>query len=139
MSFDAVDKLNREFERGYNNGQVKEAVTAYTNDARLFATDKQVYEGLSQIEKYYSNARAAGNSKVELRTGQVIQCGSDYLVEIRLDFSSSQCDSYHLLFILVHIKSILMVEIMLLSGKKMGHNGKNLWIFSIRQQRTTIH
>jgi ketosteroid isomerase-like protein len=86
MSFDTVDKLNREFERGYNSGQVKEAVGTYANDARLFATDKQVYEGLSQIEKYYNNARAAGNSKVELRTGQVIQCGSDHLVEIRFVF-----------------------------------------------------
>ncbi|CAF1069049.1 unnamed protein product [Rotaria sp. Silwood1] len=82
MSFDIVDKLNREFERGYNNGQVKEAVTTYASDGRLFANDKQVYEGLSQIEKYYTNARAAGNPKVELRTGQVIPCGSDYLVEI---------------------------------------------------------
>ncbi|CAF1258116.1 unnamed protein product [Rotaria sordida] len=81
MSFDTVDKLNREFERGYNNGQVKEAVATYANEGRLFANDKQIYEGLSQIEKYYNNARTSGNSKVELRTGQVIQCGSDYLVE----------------------------------------------------------
>ncbi|CAF3113235.1 unnamed protein product [Rotaria socialis] len=82
MSFDSIDKLNREFERCYNNGQVKEAVTTYASDGRLFATDKQVYEGLSQIEKYYAGARAAGNSKVELHTGQVIQCGSDYFIEI---------------------------------------------------------
>jgi ketosteroid isomerase-like protein len=87
MSFDNVDKLNREFERGYNNGQVKEAVTTYANDARLFATDKKIYEGLSQIEKYYSNEIAVGNSKVELHTGQVIQCGSDYLVETRFVFN----------------------------------------------------
>lgn len=83
MSFDTVEKLNREFERAFNNGQVKEAVTAYANDARLLASDKQVYEGISQIEKYYVNTRTAGNSKVELHTGQVIQCGPDYLVEIR--------------------------------------------------------
>lgn len=83
MSFETVDKLNREFERAYNNGQVKDAVTSYSSDARLFATDKQVHEGQAQIEKYYSGARAAGNSKVELHTGQVIQCGSDHLVEIR--------------------------------------------------------
>ena len=83
MSFDAVDKLNREFERGFNNGQIKEAVTTYGNDARLFATDKKVYEGLSQIEKYYNSEKAAGNTNVELHTGQVIQCGSDYLVETR--------------------------------------------------------
>jgi ketosteroid isomerase-like protein len=83
MSFDTVDKLNREFERGYNNGQVKDAAGTYASDARLFANDKQIYEGLSQIEKYYAAARAAGNSKVELHTGQVIQAGSDYLVEIR--------------------------------------------------------
>lgn len=89
MSFDTVDKLNREFERGYNNGQVKEAVTTYANDARLFATDKQVYEGLAQIEKYYAAARNAGNSKVELHTGQIIPCGSDHLIEIRFDFASS--------------------------------------------------
>jgi ketosteroid isomerase-like protein len=88
MSFDTVEKLNREFERGYNNGQVKEAVGTYASDARLFATDKQVYEGTSQIEKYYTGARAAGNSKVELRTGQVIPAGSDYLIEIRFFFSS---------------------------------------------------
>jgi len=61
---------------------MKEAVATYTNDARVFATDKQTYEGLTQIEKYYTNARAAGNAKVELRTGQVIQCGQDHLVEI---------------------------------------------------------
>lgn len=84
MSFDTVDKINREFERGYNNGQVKDAVATYASDARLIASDKQVYEGLSQIEKYYNNARASGNSKVELHTGQVIQAGSDYLIEIRL-------------------------------------------------------
>lgn len=89
MSFEAVDKSNREFERCYNNGQVKEAVQSYTNDARLFATDKQVYEGLTQIEKYYTNARSSGSNKVELHTGQVIQCGSDHLVEIRFDRSSS--------------------------------------------------
>ena len=83
MSFESIEKLNREFERGYNNGQVKEAVSTYTNDARLFSTDKQIYEGLNQIEKYYSNSRAAGNTKVELHTGQVIQCGTDHLVEIR--------------------------------------------------------
>ena len=83
MSFDTVDKLNRTFERGYNNGQVKEAVTTYANDARLFATNKQVYEGLSRIEEYYNSARADGNSEVSLQTGQVIQCGSDYLVEVR--------------------------------------------------------
>ena len=83
MSFDIVASLNREFERGYNNGQVTEAVATYANDARLFAVDKQVYEGLSQIENYYTGARAAGNSKVELCTGQVIQCGSDYSVETR--------------------------------------------------------
>ncbi|CAF1423447.1 unnamed protein product [Adineta steineri] len=82
MSFDTVDKINREFEQAYNNGQVKDAVNTYANDARLFATDKQTYEGTSQIEKYYTSARAAGNAKVELHTGQVIQCGSDYLVEI---------------------------------------------------------
>ncbi len=87
MSFDTVDKINREFERGYNSGQVKEAVATYASDARLFATDKQIHEGLNQIEKYYTNARAAGNSKVELHTGQVIQCGSDYLVETRFNFS----------------------------------------------------
>ncbi len=90
MSFDNVDKINREFERSYNNGQVKEAVSTYANDARLFATDKKVHEGLSQIEKYYTNEIAAGNSKVELHTGQVIQCGSDYLVEIRFVFFSVQ-------------------------------------------------
>lgn len=84
MSFDTVDKLNRTFERGYNSGQVKEAVTTYANDARLFATNKQVYEGLTRIEEYYNNARAAGNSEVALHTGQVIQCGSDHLIEIRL-------------------------------------------------------
>ncbi len=94
MSFDNVDKLNREFERSYNNGQVKEAVGTYANDARLFATDKQVYEGLNQIEKYYINARAAGNSKVELHTGQVIQCGSDYLIETRFVFYFSSFQSF---------------------------------------------
>ena len=83
MSFENVDKLNREFERSYNNGQVKEAVLTYAPDARLFSTDKQIYEGQAQIEKYYSNARAAGNTKVDLHTGQVIQCGNDHLVEIR--------------------------------------------------------
>lgn len=86
MSFDIVDKLNRDFERTYNNGQVKEAVTTYATDGRLFAADKQIYEGLNQIEKYYTGARAAGNLKVELHTGQVIMCGSDYLVEIRFTF-----------------------------------------------------
>jgi ketosteroid isomerase-like protein len=96
MSFDTVDKLNREFERGYNNGQVKEAVGTYASDARLFATDKQVYEGSSQIEKYYTNARAAGNSKVELHTGQVIQAGSDYIIEIRFVFLFNSF--YHILF-----------------------------------------
>jgi len=136
MSFDTVDKLNREFERGYNNGQVKEAVTTYANDARLFATDKQVYEGLSQIEKYYNNERAAGNSKVELHTGQVIACGSDYLVETRFAY----CFQYSFLiftiffFCIVNTKLILMVEIMLLSGKKMVDNGKKLLTFSIRKK-----
>lgn len=83
MSFDSVDKLNRTFERAYNNGQVKEAVSTYANDARLFATNKQVYEGLARIEEYYNNARAEGNSEVALHTGQVIQCGTDHLVETR--------------------------------------------------------
>ena len=83
MSFEIVDKSNRDFERSYNNGQVKEAVQSYTSDARLFATDKQIHEGLNQIEKYYSNARANGNNKVELHTGQVIPCGQDHLIEIR--------------------------------------------------------
>ncbi|CAF0763054.1 unnamed protein product [Adineta ricciae] len=82
MSFDTVDKVNREFERAYNNGQIKEAVATYSSDARLFATDKNVYEGSSQIEKYYTEARSAGNSKVELHTGQVIPCGPDHLVEV---------------------------------------------------------
>jgi len=97
MSFDAVDKINREFELNFNNGQVKEAVNTYANDARLFATDKKVYEGLSQIEKYYNNERAAGNSKVELHTGQVIQCGSDYLVETRFVYLFTFSKVYYLL------------------------------------------
>ena len=84
MSFEIVDELNRDFERGFNNGQIKEAVTTYANDARLFATDKQIYQGLIQIEKYYSNAQIDRNNKVQLETGQVIQCGNDYLIEIRL-------------------------------------------------------
>jgi ketosteroid isomerase-like protein len=83
MSFETVNKLNRDFEDNYNNGQVKEAVSTYANDARLFSNDKQVYQGLSQLEKYYSGAIADGNTKVELHTGEVIQCGSDYLVETR--------------------------------------------------------
>jgi len=66
----------------YNAGQIKEAVGTYANDARLLATDKQTHEGLNQIEKYYSNARANGNTKVELQTGQIILCGQDHLVEI---------------------------------------------------------
>ena len=102
MSFDTVDKLNREFERGYNNGQVKEAVTTYANDARLFATDKQVYEGLAQIEKYYAAARNAGNSKVELHTGQIIPCGSDHLVEIRF---AAHLFSSHLFRSLQHLSN----------------------------------
>lgn len=86
MSFDTIDKFNRDFEQNYNNGQVKEAVTSYANDARVFADDKQIYQGPNQIEQYYSNARAAGNIKVNLQTGQVIPCGSDYLVEIRFNY-----------------------------------------------------
>jgi ketosteroid isomerase-like protein len=83
MSFDTVDKLNRDFERNYNNGQIKEAVASYANNARVFANNKQIYQGLNQIEKYYSDAVADGNTKVDLHTGEVIQCGSDYLIEIR--------------------------------------------------------
>jgi ketosteroid isomerase-like protein len=83
MSFETIDKLNRDFENCYNNGQIKEAISTYASHARVFATDKQVYQGSNQIEKYYSGARDAGNSKVNLHTGEVIQCGSDYLVEIR--------------------------------------------------------
>ena len=140
MSLDTVDKLNREFERGYNAGQVKEAVATYTNDARLFATDKQVYEGLSQIEKYYNNARAAGNSKVELRTGQVIQAGSDYLIETRFVLSYYNVFiSILSFFFLVNIKSTPTVEIMLLYGKKMVEAGKKSSIFSIKQTITKTH
>jgi ketosteroid isomerase-like protein len=98
MSFDIVDKLNKDFERNYNTGQVKEAVTCYANDARLFADDKQIYEGLNQIEKYFFDARAAGNTKVDLHTGKIIQCGSDYLIETRFSYHQNTFSYIHFFF-----------------------------------------
>jgi len=83
MSFEIIDKFNREFELYYNNGQMKEAVAVYENDARVFAADKKVYQGLNQIEKVYSDSISNGNTKVILHTGQIIQCGYDYIIEIR--------------------------------------------------------
>jgi hypothetical protein len=124
MSFETVDKLNRDFENYYNNGQIKEAINTYANDARLFATDKQVYQGLNQIEKYYSLAQDAGNTKVNLHTGEVIQCGPDYLIEIRLLSKLTFFFKVTFFFHLALINSIQIVEIMLSFGKKMGDNGK---------------
>jgi ketosteroid isomerase-like protein len=86
MSFEIIDKLNRDFELYYNNGQMKEAVAAYDNDARVFAADKKVYQGLNQIEKVYSDSISNGNTKVILHTGEVIQCGHHYLIEIRFSY-----------------------------------------------------
>src|ERR1700734_1698479 len=94
MSFEIVEKLNQDFERNYNNGQIKEAVATYANDARLFAPDKQIYQGLNQIEQYYSGAIDAGNTKVNLQTGEIIQCDSDYLVEIRFFSSFKMIQSF---------------------------------------------
>ncbi|CAF2151688.1 unnamed protein product [Rotaria magnacalcarata] len=82
MSFETIDKLNRDFEHNFNNGQISEAVGSYADDARLFAPDKQVYQGASQIEKYYSETRKLGNTHVDLQTKQVIPCDSNYLIEI---------------------------------------------------------
>jgi ketosteroid isomerase-like protein len=86
MSFETINTINRDFERYYNNGQLKEAVATYANDARVFADNKQIYQGLDQIEKFYSDARNNGNTKVNLHTEQVIQCSSDYTIEIRFRF-----------------------------------------------------
>lgn len=86
MSFDTIDKLNREFEQNFNNGQIKEAVASYANDAQLFGEDKKTYQGLNQIEQFYSAAKANGTTKVNLNTGQVIQCSPGYLVETRFVF-----------------------------------------------------
>ncbi|CAF1080306.1 unnamed protein product [Rotaria sordida] len=82
MSFEIIDKLNRDFQHYFNNDQIKQAVSSYADDARLFSSDKQSYQGLNQIEKYYSDTKKVGNTKVELHTEQVIQCDSNYLIEI---------------------------------------------------------
>ena len=86
MSFETIDKLNQDFQDNYNKGQVKEAIATYANDARVFATDKEIYQGLNQIEKFYSDAISHGNTKVNLLTGQIIQCDQNYLIEIRFLF-----------------------------------------------------
>ncbi|CAF1314446.1 unnamed protein product [Rotaria sp. Silwood1] len=82
MSFEIIDKLNQDFQNHLNNNQIKEAVSSYADNARLFSSDKQIYQGLNQIEKYYSDTKKAGNTQVELYTEQVIQCDSNYLIEI---------------------------------------------------------
>lgn len=83
MSFESIDKLNRDFEQSFNNGQIGQAVSTYADDARVFAPDKQIYQGLNQIEKYYAETRNAGNTHVNLTTKQVIQCDSNYFIELR--------------------------------------------------------
>jgi ketosteroid isomerase-like protein len=88
MSYETVDKLNRDFEDNYNNNLLKEAVSTYANDAKLFANDKQIYQGLNNIEKFYSDSRINGNTNVKLNTQQIIQCDSNYLIEIRFYFST---------------------------------------------------
>ncbi|CAF1576271.1 unnamed protein product [Didymodactylos carnosus] len=82
QGLEVVSKLNNEFEKLYNAGNVHEACQTYLSDAKVFANDKQVYEGPSQIEKYYQNARSSGNTHVKLEVNKVIQCGQDYMVEL---------------------------------------------------------
>jgi ketosteroid isomerase-like protein len=86
MSYEIVDKLNRDFEDYYNNNLLKEAVSTYANDAKLFSNDKQIYQGLNNIQKFYSDAKINGNTNVHLHTEQIIQCDSNYLIEIRFTF-----------------------------------------------------
>lgn len=83
MSLEQIDAANRDFESQFNKANIKQAVGSYAEDARLFATDKHIYQGLNEIEQYYNKARSEGHLKVELHTGEIIACGNDHLVEIR--------------------------------------------------------
>jgi ketosteroid isomerase-like protein len=78
-----IDQANRVFEGFFNSGDIASLAKLYTEDGALYPPNTQgaAFHGHEQIAAFWTKAREAGTTQLNLTTGRVTPVTDDVLIE----------------------------------------------------------
>lgn len=81
MSSKEIEKTNKSFVQAFNRGNIEDAASVYTTDARILPPNSEMLKGRENIKAFWQGAVDMGVHDVALETMELTQEG-DAFVEI---------------------------------------------------------